>query len=67
MIYAILDVLFIALMVEIGVVFALGFWLGQMQIVKLAAVYRIDYRLAYLIPPVVMLIISWTLFRRRSG
>lgn len=51
----------------IGVVFALGFWLAQMQVVKLAAVYRLDYRLAYLIPPVVMLIISWSLFRRRSG
>ncbi|PBJ84509.1 LPS export ABC transporter permease LptG [Lysobacteraceae bacterium NML93-0399] len=51
----------------IGVVFALGFWLGQTQIVKLAAVYHLDYRLAYLIPPVVMLTISWFLFRRRSG
>lgn len=51
----------------IGVVFALGFWLVQTQVVKLAAVYRIDYRLAYLIPPAIMLTISWGLFRRRSG
>ncbi|PBS12023.1 LPS export ABC transporter permease LptG [Lysobacteraceae bacterium NML93-0792] len=51
----------------IGVVFALGFWLAQTQVVKLAAVYRLDYRLAYLIPPAVMLIVSWSLFRRRSG
>ena len=50
----------------IGVVFALGFWLAQTQVVKLAAVYRIDYRLAYLIPPTVMLVVSWALFRRRS-
>ncbi|NYZ62119.1 LPS export ABC transporter permease LptG [Luteimonas deserti] len=51
----------------IGVVFALGFWLVQMQVVKLAAVYRLDYRLAYMIPPMVMLLASWALFRRRSG
>src|SRR3546814_9718284 len=29
----------------IGIVFALGFWLLQMQFVKLAGVYRFDYRL----------------------
>ena len=51
----------------IGVVFALGFWLLQNQVVKLAAVYKFDYRLAYLIPPTVMMAVSWFLFRRRSG
>ena len=51
----------------IGIVFALGFWLLQMQFVKLAGVYRFDYRLAYLMPPVVMLGVSAWLFRRRSG
>ncbi|ASR45047.1 LPS export ABC transporter permease LptG [Xanthomonas citri pv. mangiferaeindicae] len=51
----------------IGVVFALGFWLMQMQVVKFAAVYRIDFRLAYLLPPSVMLLVSWLLFRRRSA
>ena len=51
----------------IGVVFALGFWLLQTQVVKLAAVYRFDYRIAYLVPPVIMLVVSWFLFRRRSG
>ncbi len=51
----------------IGIVFALGFWLAQTQIVKLAAVYHIDYRLAYLVPPVAMLLISWALFRRRPA
>jgi lipopolysaccharide export system permease protein len=30
-------------------------------------VYKFDYRLAYLIPPVVMLAVSTVLFRRRSG
>jgi len=51
----------------IGIVFALGFWLLQMQFVKLAGVYRFDYRIAYLMPPVVMLGVSAWLFRRRSG
>jgi len=51
----------------IGIVFALGFWLLQMQFVKLAGVYRFDYRLAYLAPPLVMLAVSAWLFRRRSG
>jgi len=49
----------------IGVVFAIGFWLLQNQAVKLAAVYRFDYRLAYSIPPLVMLAVSWGVFRRR--
>jgi lipopolysaccharide export system permease protein len=51
----------------IGIVFSLGFWLLQTQFVKLAAVYKFDFRLAYLIPPMVMLGVSWWLFRRRSG
>ena len=51
----------------IGVVFALGFWLLQTQVVKLAAVYSFDYRIAYLMPPLMMLAVSWFLFRRRSG
>jgi len=49
----------------IGVVFAIGFWLLQNQAVKLAAVYKFDYRLAYSIPPLVMLAVSWGIFRRR--
>jgi len=51
----------------IGIVFALGFWLLQTQFVKLAGVYKFDYRIAYLIPPAVMLAVSAALFRRRSG
>jgi len=51
----------------IGIVFALGFWLLQTQFVKLAGVYKFDYRLAYLIPPAIMLAVSAALFRRRSG
>ena len=51
----------------IGVVFGLGFWLLQTQVVKLAAVYHFDYRLAYLVPPAIMLAVSFLMFRRRSG
>lgn len=51
----------------IGVVFALGFWLVQKQAVELAKVYEFDFRLAYLVPTLVMVVVSWVLFRRRSG
>ncbi|MGH8033247.1 MAG: LPS export ABC transporter permease LptG [Luteimonas sp.] len=51
----------------IGIVFALGFWLLQIQFVQLAGVYKFDYRLAYMVSPLVMLTVSFFLFRRRSG
>lgn len=51
----------------IGIVFALGFWLLQTQFVSLAGVYKFDFRIAYLVPPALMLAISTYLFRRRSG
>ena len=51
----------------IGIVFALGFWLLQTQFVRMAGVFKFDFRLAYLIPPVIMLATSAVLFRRRSG
>jgi len=51
----------------IGIVFALGFWLLQTQFVKLAGVYKFDFRIAYLVPPLIMLTVSAALFRRRSG
>lgn len=51
----------------IGIVFALGFWLLQTQFVKLATVYRFDYRLAYLLPTLIMLGVSMYLFKKRSG
>lgn len=51
----------------IGVMFALGFWLIQTQVAKLAAVYGFDFRLAYAVPPLLMMTVSWLLFRRRSG
>ncbi|GAB3379035.1 LPS export ABC transporter permease LptG [Lysobacter fragariae] len=51
----------------IGIVFSLGFWLLQQQSVRLAQVYHFDYRLAYFLPTVVMLAVSYFLFKRRSG
>lgn len=51
----------------IGVVFSLGFWLLQEMSARMAGAYKFDYRLAYLIPLVLMLTTSWLLFRRRSG
>ncbi len=51
----------------LGVVFALGFWLLQEMSARLAGAYRFDYRVAYTLPSVLMLAISWLLFRRRSG
>ncbi|MFT3897041.1 MAG: LPS export ABC transporter permease LptG [Thermomonas sp.] len=51
----------------IGIIFALCFWLLQSQFVQLAGVYKFDFRLAYLIPPAIMLAVSAALFRRRSG
>jgi lipopolysaccharide export system permease protein len=51
----------------IGIVFALGFWLLQTQFVKLATVYKFDYRIAYLLPTLIMLGVSAFLFKKRSG
>jgi len=51
----------------IGIVFALAFWLLQTQFVKLATVYKFDYRIAYMLPTLIMLGVSMFLFRRRSG
>lgn len=51
----------------IGIVFALGFWLLQTQFVKLASVYKYDFRLAYLMPTVIMVGVSAFLFKKRSG
>ncbi|RMH93315.1 LPS export ABC transporter permease LptG [Lysobacter pythonis] len=51
----------------LGVVFALGFWLLQEMSARLAGAYKFDYRLAYVLPSVLMLTVSWGLFRRRSG
>ncbi|TWI14225.1 lipopolysaccharide export system permease protein [Lysobacter ruishenii] len=51
----------------IGIVFALAFWLLQTQFVRLAQVYKFDFRLAYLLPTLIMVMVSMALFHRRSG
>ena len=51
----------------LGIVFALGFMLLQMQFGRLAGAFRFDYRLAYALPPALMLLTSWLLFRRKSA
>ena len=53
--------------VFIGIVFALGFWVLQRIFGELAGIFRFDYRIAYAMPPVLMLAVSWLLFRRRSS
>ena len=51
----------------LGIVFSLGFWLLQTQVVRLAGVFRFDYRLAYTVPAVAVVLLSVWLFKRRSG
>ena len=53
--------------VFIGIVFALGFWVLQRTFGEMAGVFRFDYRIAYVMPPLIMLAVSYFLFRRRSG
>ncbi|KAF1708971.1 LPS export ABC transporter permease LptG [Pseudoxanthomonas kalamensis DSM 18571] len=51
----------------LGIVFALAFWVLQLQFSRLAAAFKFDFRIAYALPPILMLSISAWLFRRRSS
>jgi lipopolysaccharide export system permease protein len=51
----------------LGIVFSLGFWLVQTQFVRLAGVFKFDYRIAYTLPALAMVVLSWWLFKRRVG
>jgi lipopolysaccharide export system permease protein len=51
----------------LGILFALGFWLLQTLFSRLAGAFKFDYWIAYLLPPLLMLTVSWWLFRRRSS
>lgn len=53
--------------VFLGIVFALGFWVLQQVFTRLAGIYHFDYRIAFALPPAIMLAVSWWLFKRRSG
>lgn len=51
----------------LGILFALGFWLLQLFFGRMAGALKFDYRIAYALPPIVMLAVSGWLFRRKSG
>lgn len=51
----------------LGILFALGFWLLQLFFGRMAGALKFDYRVAYALPPILMLGISAMLFRRKSG
>ncbi|HCH0557056.1 MULTISPECIES: LPS export ABC transporter permease LptG [Pseudoxanthomonas] len=51
----------------LGIMFALAFWLLQLLFGRMGTALRLDYRLAYTATPVLMLVISYWLFRRRSS
>jgi len=51
----------------LGILFALGFWLLQLFFGRMAGALKFDFRIAYALPPIVMLAVSGLLFRRKSG
>jgi lipopolysaccharide export system permease protein len=51
----------------LGILFALGFWLLQLFFGRMAGALKFDYRIAYALPPIVMMAVSGWLFRRRSS
>lgn len=50
----------------LGIVFAVSFWALQLQFVRLASAFHLDFRLAYAMPPILLLAVSALMFRRRS-
>lgn len=50
----------------IAVVIGVAYLLAQRLVVSLSDVYRFDARLAYLLPPAVLMAVCWGLFGRRS-
>lgn len=51
----------------LGILFSLGFLLLQMLFSRLAAAFKFDFRVAYALPPIIMLAVSAWLFKRRSS
>ncbi|WP_045737557.1 LPS export ABC transporter permease LptG [Xanthomonas sp. MUS 060] len=51
----------------LGILFALVFWLLQLFFGRMAGALKFDYRIAYALPPLVMLTVSWLMFRKRSS
>lgn len=50
----------------LGIVFAVAFWALQTMFVRMAGAFRLDYRIAYAIPPILLMVVSWAMFRQRS-
>ncbi len=50
----------------IAIVIGIGYLLAQRLVVSLSDVYRFDARLAYLLPPVALMLVCWGLFGRRE-
>ena len=50
----------------LGILFALAFWLLQLFFGRMAVALRLDFRLAYALPPVCMVIFSGLIFRRQQ-
>ncbi len=51
----------------LGILFSLGFLLLQMLFGNLAGALKFDFRIAYALPPLIMLAVSAWLFKRRSS
>lgn len=47
-----------------GILFALAFWLLQLFFGRVAGALKLDYRIAYALPPVVLLVVAHWLYRR---
>ncbi len=50
----------------IAIVIGLGYLLGQRLAISLSDVYHFDARLAYALPPVVLMALSWGVFAKRE-
>ena len=50
----------------IAIVIGIAYLLAQRLVVSLSDVYRFDARLAYLLPPLALVAVSWGLFARRE-
>jgi lipopolysaccharide export system permease protein len=51
----------------LGIVFAVGFWALQTMFVRMASAFHMDFRIAYALPSIVLLLVSGLMFRRRSS
>ena len=50
----------------LGIVFGIGYFTLQTLTVNMAEVFRFDLRLGNALPPLIVTLLSWLYFRRRS-